>query len=238
MPDKKYDMIFMDAGYTLFTAKPSPPKYYHQVCLHHGVETTVEKMIEAMRAVWTEHVIPEMMDPEAEFFCSDEEDRQWWWTYDQQVFRRLGIPEEKHGPIFDEIYQFFGNPHAWDLFPDTLETLDRLTAKGFMLAIVSNWNSSLGAVVAGLDIDRYFQFALSSAEAGWKKPSPRIFHMALERAGVAPSRVVHIGDTYQTDILGAAKAGIRGIMLDRRGQNHSDHEAITSLLELVPLLTG
>ncbi|GAB4355682.1 MAG: hypothetical protein Kow0099_39500 [Candidatus Abyssubacteria bacterium] len=230
-------MIFMDAGYTLFTAKPSPPKYYHQVCLHHGVETTIEKMVEAMRAVWVEKVLPEMMDPDAEFFCSDEEDREWWWAYDQEVFRRLGIPEEKHAPIFDEIYQFFGNPAAWDLYPDTLETLDRLTTEGFKLAIVSNWNSSLTTIVTGLSIDHYFQFALSSAEAGWKKPSPRIFHLALERAAVEPSRVIHVGDTYQTDVLGAANAGIRGIMLDRRSQSHSNHETIKSLLELVPLLT-
>ncbi len=234
----KYDVIFMDAGYTLFTANPSPPKYYFQVCARHGATVTVEQMVAAMREVWVEQVIPEMNDPNADFSCSDEEDRMWWWNYDREVFKRLGIPHDKHAGIFDEIYAFFGNPSAWELYPDTLECLTQLRSRDFSLAIVSNWNSSLRKIVDGLNLAGYFDFVLASAEAGAKKPSPMIFEMALQRAGKEPSRVVHIGDTYQTDVLGARKAGIRGIMLDRRGGTHHEHEVIGSLLEIYPLLVG
>jgi REG-2-like HAD superfamily hydrolase len=228
----------MDAGYTLFTASPSPPKFYHQVCLRHGSEVTIEEMIATMREVWLERVIPEMNDPNADFSCSDAEDRAWWWNYDREVFTRLGIPQEKHACIFDDIYVFFGNPSAWELYPDTIESLRQLKSCDFSLAIVSNWNSSLKSIVDGLELNGYFDFVIASAEAGSKKPSPRIFEIALQRAGRAPSRVVHIGDTFQTDVLGARKAGIRGIMLDRRGGAHHEHEVIRSLLELRPLLTG
>ena len=238
MSDEKYDFVFLDAGYTLFTANPSPSKFYRQVCTRHGAEVSKEQMLAAMREVWVEQVIPEMNDPNADFSCSDEEDRRWWWNYDSEVFRRLGISQEKHERIFDEIYGFFGNPSAWELYPDTLESLEQLKSSSFSLVIVSNWNSSLKKIVEGLNIDRYFDFVFASAEVGAKKPSPKIFRLALERAGAEPSRVVHIGDTYQTDVLGARKAGIRGIMLDRHGGSHHDHEVITSLLELRPLLTG
>jgi putative hydrolase of the HAD superfamily len=197
---------------------------------------TLEQMVGAMREVWVEHVIPEMTNPEADLVCSDEEDRTWWWNYDKQVFRRLNILNEKHKEIFAEIYQFFGDPSAWELYPDTLASLEQLRAKDLSLAIVSNWNSSLQKIVDGLKIASHFEFVIASAEAGWKKPSPRIFELALKRAGADASRVVHIGDTYQTDVLGARKAGIRGIMLDRRGGTHHDHEVITCLTELHPLL--
>ncbi len=236
MSDKKYDMVFLDAGYTLFTANPSPSKFYHQVCVEHGVDVTLEQMVEAMRGIWVEHVLPEMNDPDADFFCSDEEDRQWWWDYDRQVFEQLGIAKEKHEEIFDEIYLFFADPAAWELYPDTVESLEQLKSSAISLAIVSNWNSSLKRVVHGLNIADYFDFMLASAEVGVKKPSPKIFHKALECAAVEPSRVVHVGDTYQTDVLGARRAGIRGIMLDRRGGEHYDHEMIASLLDLYPLL--
>lgn len=238
MPDWRYDIIFLDAGYTLFTANPSPSKLYHEVCMRHGVELTLEGVVAAMREVWVERVIPEMSDSKADFSCSDEEDRQWWWNYDREVFKRLGIPEERRGEIFGEIYEFFGNPSAWELYPETLESLDILKSGELSLAIVSNWNSSLEKIVGGLNIAGYFDFVLASAEAGWKKPSPKIFQLALERAGAEPSRVVHIGDTYQTDVLGARRAGIRGIMLDRRGGTHHDHEVITCLSELYPLLVS
>jgi len=236
MPDKKYDVVFLDAGYTLFTANPSPSKFYHEVATRHGADISLDQMIAAMREVWVERVIPEFTDPEADFSSSDEEDRQWWWNYDTEVFTRLGIPKPRHAEIFEEIYRFFADPSAWELYPDTLESLEQLKASDFSLAIVSNWNSSLTKIVDGLNITSYFDFVLSSAEAGVKKPSPRIFELALEQAAVKPSRVVHIGDTYQTDVLGARKAGIRGIMLDRHGGVHHDHEVITSLLKLHPLL--
>lgn len=236
MSARKYDYVFLDAGYTLFTANPSPARFYHQVCTRHGTEFTHGQMVSVMREVWVERVIPEMTDPEAELLCSDEEDRMWWWNYDREVFRRLGIREEKQEEIFAEIYQFFSEPSAWELYPDTLGSLEHLRANNLSLAIVSNWNSSLGKIVEGLRLVDYFEFIISSAEAGWKKPSPRIFQLALERAGADASRVVHIGDTYQTDVLGARNAGIRGIMLDRRGGTHHDHEVITCLTELHPLL--
>ena len=82
----------------------------------------------------------------------------------------------------------------------------------------------------------FFQFMIASADAGSKKPSPKIFELALERAGVEPSRVVHVGDTFATDVLGARRAGIRGVMLDRFNGEHKDHEVITSLAQLYPLL--
>jgi REG-2-like HAD superfamily hydrolase len=236
MSKKKYDAIFLDAGYTLFSAKPSPPKFYHQVCVRHGVEITLEQMMDAMRQVWIEKVVPEMNDENVDLFCSDEEDRNWWWNYDHEVFSKLKIAPEKHHEIFDEIYRFFGDPAAWQLYPDTLESLDRMKESAFSIGIVSNWNSSLKAIVEGLNLTHYFDFILSSAEAGWKKPSPKIFEIALKMADADPSRVVHIGDTYQTDVLGARSAGIRGVMLDRRGGRHQDHEVITGLLEIFPLL--
>jgi putative hydrolase of the HAD superfamily len=238
MTENNYNIVFLDAGYTLFTANPSPSKFYHEVCIRHGADVTLSQMVEAMRSVWVDHVIPEMNDPHADFFCSDEEDRQWWWDYDREVFSLLGIPEEKHENIFDEIYAFFADPSAWELYPDTVEALEHLKSKGLALAIVSNWNSSLKAVVEGLSIDTFFDFMIASAEAGAKKPSPIIFQLALEQAGVEPSQAVHVGDTYQTDVLGARKAGIRGIMLDRRGGDHYEHEVINTLLELYPLLSG
>jgi HAD superfamily hydrolase (TIGR01459 family) len=40
------------------------------------------------------------------------------------------------------------------------------------------------------------------------KPHPAIYDMALRRLGVAPDRVLAIGDSLRTDIAGAAAAGI------------------------------
>lgn len=50
-----------------------------------------------------------------------------------------------------------------------------------------------------------------SDEFGISKPDPAIFQIALERLGVAAGDAVMIGDSWAADIVGAARAGIRGL---------------------------
>jgi FMN phosphatase YigB (HAD superfamily) len=47
-----------------------------------------------------------------------------------------------------------------------------------------------------------------------EKPDPRIFRLALERAGVGPDEAVYVGDLYSVDIRGARAAGIEAVLLD------------------------
>jgi putative hydrolase of the HAD superfamily len=49
---------------------------------------------------------------------------------------------------------------------------------------------------------------------GAAKPDPRIFEVALARAGVARAEAVHIGDTLTQDAAGAEAAGITPIHFD------------------------
>jgi putative hydrolase of the HAD superfamily len=50
-----------------------------------------------------------------------------------------------------------------------------------------------------------------SGDEGISKPDPRIFRIALDRLGVAPEQAVMFGDSWASDIVGAARAGIRPI---------------------------
>jgi putative hydrolase of the HAD superfamily len=50
-----------------------------------------------------------------------------------------------------------------------------------------------------------------SGDEGISKPDPRIFHIALDRLGVAAAETVMVGDSWAADITGAARAGIRAI---------------------------
>lgn len=50
-----------------------------------------------------------------------------------------------------------------------------------------------------------------SGDEGISKPDPRIFHVALDRLGVAAADAVMVGDSWTADITGAARAGIRAI---------------------------
>lgn len=81
--------------------------------------------------------------------------------------------------------------------------------------------------------------ALTAAEAGDAKPDPKIFRLALERAGASPTNAIMIGDSYERDILGAREAGIhRGVLVDRhKARTIDDVPVISSLLALPAALS-
>ena len=69
------------------------------------------------------------------------------------------------------------------------------------------------------------------------KPSRDIFQRALEVSGCAPHEVFHVGDSYDSDVMGARSAGIRPILLQRKGGPlREDVTSISSLTDLIPLL--
>jgi HAD superfamily hydrolase (TIGR01509 family) len=71
---------------------------------------------------------------------------------------------------------------------------------------------------------------IDSTVVGAAKPDPRIFHMALARAGVPPPETVHVGDTLSADVAGACAAGITPIHFDPpRACRATDHRHIRSL---------
>ena len=75
--------------------------------------------------------------------------------------------------------------------------------------MATSYRDGTGSGVGGICL------ALDSAIVGMEKPHPEIFRLATERAGVAPSEAIFIGDTYSTDVGGAQLAGIHGVLIDR-----------------------
>jgi len=50
-----------------------------------------------------------------------------------------------------------------------------------------------------------------------EKPDPRIFQIALERAGLEPAQAAYVGDLYSIDVLGARAAGLRAVLMNPGG---------------------
>jgi len=102
-------------------------------------------------------------------------------------------------------------------YPDAAPALEALRRLGLTLVCVSNWDCSLGAVLDRCGLGGLLGGAVSSAEAGARKPDPAIFAPALELAGCEPGEVVHVGDSPEEDLAGARAAGIRALLIERDG---------------------
>jgi putative hydrolase of the HAD superfamily len=66
-----------------------------------------------------------------------------------------------------------------------------------------------------LGLSDWIDFMVTSEDAGFSKPDLRIFELALYRAGCGPLEAVMVGDTWATDIVGAAVRGIPAVWLNR-----------------------
>jgi FMN phosphatase YigB (HAD superfamily) len=126
---------------------------------------------------------------------------------------------------------------AFRLYDDVLPALGELQAAGLRLAVVSNWDVSLIPVLERLGVAERFEAIVHSAGVGASKPDPRLFEAALDAIGVTPEVVLHVGDDPVNDVQGAGSAGIRGILLDRRGRSAGE-DVIATLSELRPLVAA
>ncbi len=101
-------------------------------------------------------------------------------------------------------------------FEHALESLAHL-AGSYQLAALTNGN----AHVEKIGLDRYFSFALTSADVSASKPAPDIFHAALDRAGVHADESIHVGDNLVDDIHGAGSVGMHTIWVKHPAQEES-----------------
>ena len=62
----------------------------------------------------------------------------------------------------------------------------------------------------------HFDHIVTSEDAKSYKPRTEIFHMALEQMRLSPHEVLHIGDSLDSDVLGAHKCGIDSFWLNRK----------------------
>ena len=159
-----------------------------------------------------------------------------------EFVRELGV-KEHIGQVTWELLQSEHSlfaASAATLYDDTVPTLQHLRGAGFKLAIVSNWDTPLDPLTERLGIAHYFDIIVASHDARVlsAKPDPHIFNYTLAAIGVSAAEAVHVGDTYEADIVGARNAGIRPILIDRDNtQAGRWKETIQGLSELPALIS-
>jgi putative hydrolase of the HAD superfamily len=90
-------------------------------------------------------------------------------------------------------------------------------AAGARAAVISNSDGHVRAILARLGLLAGLDFVIDSSEVGVEKPDPRIFRIALDRAGVRPEEAAYVGDLHSVDVLGARAAGLRAVLVDPGG---------------------
>jgi HAD superfamily hydrolase (TIGR01509 family) len=104
-----------------------------------------------------------------------------------------------------------------DVLPGVADGLAALRDRGLRLIAVSNSDGSAAQVLESVGLREFFDHVVDSHVVGFSKPDARIFDTARALAGVEADQVVHVGDLYEADVVGAQAAGIAAILIDPCG---------------------
>ena len=228
--------VFFDFYQTLGVWGQSLKPRLQKITDRYGCEVNWERYATARENLYAEasgsdpttHALLETMQEIIESYC--------------EFVKALGVQEHVEQMTWELLqseHSLFA-ANAATLYDDTVPILQHLRDAGFKLAIVSNWDTPLDPLTERLGIAHYFDIIVASHDARVRsaKPDPHIFNYTLAAVGVSAEEVVHVGDTYEADIVGAQNVGIHPILIDRDNtQTGRWHETIQSLSQLPELLS-
>ncbi len=208
---EELDAILFDAGGTLIEAVPPRETVFSQVLLRHGKKVETEKispLLARADAVF-----------DSEFAKHDGKNEDALWSkYDGFILDELEFKGNRRNlskdlsAAWDEIMP---KVESWVSYPETESVLEVLKEREFKLGVVSNATDLLRRVFDNLELTKYFDFLVISDEVGVRKPSPKIFRLAMEMAHTSPGRSLYVGDKLATDVAGAKRGGMNAVLVDR-----------------------
>jgi len=108
-----------------------------------------------------------------------------------------------------------GLPNRKNLFPYTIEILDYLISKNYVLHLITNGFENIQhSKLKHSNLTNYFKEVITSEQAGSLKPNKEIFEFALKAANANVEESIMIGDNIEADIKGAMSAGLDTIFVN------------------------
>ena len=232
-PGVTYRAVFFDAGETLVHPAPTFPELFASIVTREGYPRAPEDVV-AASAVVMDRFSEAARDREL-WTTSPERSRAFWLGVYERMLGALGLPSADG--LRDTLYREFTDLRNYALFDDVRGVLGDLAAAGMRLGIVSNFEAWLEELLGALDVRDAFPVRVISGVEGMEKPDPRIFELAMSRAGVAAEDSVYVGDNPEFDVDPPAALGMFKLLIDRRGR-HEGHDGarITDLAELPGVL--
>ena len=231
--NKSYKHIFFDLDRTLWDFDASSNEAFHDIYEKFGLKNKGVDSVSSFKDYYKHH--NEIL----------------WGQYregklSKEVLRglRFHLTLKEFGVDDEELAQQIGmhyvkiSPLLVHLFPNAFQILDYLHPK-YQLHIITNGFSEVQYTkLETSGLGKYFIKVITSEEAGVKKPDPKIFELALNKAKANLDASIMIGDDPEVDIIGAKNIGMDQVLFDPQGelvQNGASYY-INDLIELKKFL--
>ena len=203
--------IFFDAAGTLIRLTKSVGQHYALVAQRQGLLLDPKNLDRAFAQVWKEMPLrPATGQPR------EDDDKGWWRDLVNRLLDRAApeVDPLDRDTFFEVAYGHFAEAGVWELYPEVEEVLQKLAPR-FELAVISNFDGRLRAILEHLAVSKFFRHIFISSELGADKPDPFIYRRALQLSGLHAREVLHVGDDPKRDWAAAAAAGLQVFQLKR-----------------------
>lgn len=232
---KQIRHIFFDLDHTLWDFEKNSREAILHLFLEYNFDTTFKTDFNTFIRIY-EDINHEMWRLYALKQVSKEELR---YQRFHQTFLHFGYNQVNVANEWADRYLTI-SPYKTHLIEDSLDVLNYLKDKNYMLHIITNGFRE----VQHIKIDQsglrdFFRHIIISEDHGVNKPDVKIFELAQNLSGAELAECVMIGDNYDTDIMGALNARWKAIHLSASPQQKSEPEGfyrISALKELKDLL--
>lgn len=214
----KIKHIFFDLDHTLWDFETNSSKTFEQIFEKHRIDVDFSDFMEVYKPI----------------------NHNYWKLYREEKISKSKLRygrlkdafEELNFQTDDELIDLLAEeyinylPYNNALFEGTHEILKYLKPKYKIHIITNGFEEVQHKKMNNANLLNYFDKIITSEEVGVKKPNPKIFEYALEKAKASQKESIMIGDNFEADILGARNAGMYTIFCKFNGET-SDDETIS-----------
>lgn len=207
-------LVTFDVTDTLLKFRSSPGKQYGEIGAMYGVLCDNNSLTKNFKAHWYK-----MNKEHPNFGLSSGLGWEKWWkmiiigTFKDAKFH---IDDKKLDAISSHLIEVYKTSACWQPTFGAQDLLTYLQCKGITVGVISNFDPRLNITLENTKLKDHLDFIITSYEAGFEKPDPRIFLEAMKISGLKdlkPEECAHVGDTAAIDYVGAKDSGWHGVLI-------------------------
>lgn len=160
-----------------------------------------------------------------EFLTRLSEDRRFAWEFEcrksgpnlwrrERILTNLGITADVE-EMTRKMYESYLLSEDFKLDPQALDLLRILRKMGLKLGIISNGPAIVLTSMERNGLIPLVDCIVISGAVGCEKPGKEIFALALAHLELPARECMYLGDTIETDVIGASEVGLQPVLIDR-----------------------
>jgi putative hydrolase of the HAD superfamily len=225
---KPVDLVLFDAVGTLIEPFPAVADVYHSIGSQFGYRESQARLSADFALAF--HRSYALQTHERQGRTSESLEVARWRTIVRETFDGLESPEVDL--LFAQLWNHFADAAHWRVFSDVAATLTTLRERGYRLGIASNFDERLCGICQTLPPLGCFESIFISSRIGWSKPAPQFYREVEKLTGLAPQRIMLIGDDSENDAVVPRNLGWHARWLVRQAAKSSAGQ-LRSLDELL-----